>query len=194
MYPFQVVSPILDPALSLLAPAIFSTMFRLLQLARASPALVTDQTLSHIQIQSLPLLQVPQSNQPGSAGSLLLANTRRQRGLGCISKIKMRYQNWDVLLFPDQSKIPQQEFKTACQVIQDHGEHAHACFFTLSLLTLLPRGAEFANKPFIATYRYLIHPRFARWCKLSSLYTLLAKSRSQPLHSGYQEADGQDYV
>ncbi|KAK2628268.1 hypothetical protein QTJ16_002914 [Diplocarpon rosae] len=39
----------------------------------------------------------------------------------------MRYQNWDVLLFPDQFKVPLQEFKTSCQVIQDpdldkHGE------------------------------------------------------------------------
>ncbi|KAF4635188.1 hypothetical protein G7Y89_g2914 [Cudoniella acicularis] len=34
---------------------------------------------------------------------------------------KMRYQNWDVLVFPDQCKIPLQEFKTACQVIQDPG-------------------------------------------------------------------------
>jgi hypothetical protein len=35
----------------------------------------------------------------------------------------MRYQNWDVLVFPDQCKVPLQEFKTACQVIQDPGEH-----------------------------------------------------------------------
>jgi hypothetical protein len=34
----------------------------------------------------------------------------------------MRYQNWDVLLFPDLSKIPFQEFKTSCSVIQDPGE------------------------------------------------------------------------
>ncbi|RKF72725.1 hypothetical protein GcM1_247187 [Golovinomyces cichoracearum] len=31
----------------------------------------------------------------------------------------MRYNNWDVLLFPGLSKIPQQEFKTSCHVIQD---------------------------------------------------------------------------
>jgi len=34
----------------------------------------------------------------------------------------MRYQNWDVLVFPDESKIPLQEFKTSCQVIQDPGK------------------------------------------------------------------------
>ncbi|KAH8676660.1 hypothetical protein BGZ60DRAFT_371700 [Tricladium varicosporioides] len=35
----------------------------------------------------------------------------------------MRYQNWDVLAFPDKCKIPLQEFKTACQVIQDPELH-----------------------------------------------------------------------
>jgi hypothetical protein len=37
---------------------------------------------------------------------------------------KMRYQNWDVLLFPDLSKIPLQEFKTSCSVIQDPGKRS----------------------------------------------------------------------
>ncbi|KAI9729326.1 MAG: hypothetical protein M1834_006997 [Cirrosporium novae-zelandiae] len=31
----------------------------------------------------------------------------------------MRYQNWDVLLFPENHRAPIQEFKTACNVIQD---------------------------------------------------------------------------
>ncbi|XMA14471.1 hypothetical protein WAI453_007262 [Rhynchosporium graminicola] len=35
----------------------------------------------------------------------------------------MRYQNWDVLLFADQFKVPLQEFKTSCQVIQDPELH-----------------------------------------------------------------------
>jgi hypothetical protein len=33
----------------------------------------------------------------------------------------MRYQNWDVLIFPERSKVPLQEFKTQCLVTQDHG-------------------------------------------------------------------------
>ncbi|PQE03403.1 hypothetical protein CJF30_00005492 [Rutstroemia sp. NJR-2017a BBW] len=38
----------------------------------------------------------------------------------------MRYQNWDVLMFPQElCKIPVQEFKTSCQVIQDPGECSH---------------------------------------------------------------------
>jgi hypothetical protein len=38
----------------------------------------------------------------------------------------MRYQNWDVLMFPQElCKIPVQEFKTSCQVIQDPGECPH---------------------------------------------------------------------
>lgn len=31
----------------------------------------------------------------------------------------MRYLNWDVLLFPAGSKVPMQEYKTGCYVVQD---------------------------------------------------------------------------
>lgn len=31
----------------------------------------------------------------------------------------MRYENWDVLLFADESKVPIQEFKTQCFVTKD---------------------------------------------------------------------------
>lgn len=48
----------------------------------------------------------------------------------------MRYRNWDVLLFPEGSKVPIQEFKTQCFVTKDKdspylhsavflGHHAH---------------------------------------------------------------------
>ncbi|KAF7586975.1 hypothetical protein BBP40_007890 [Aspergillus hancockii] len=33
----------------------------------------------------------------------------------------MRYENWDVLLFPENSKVPIQEFKTQCFVIKGRG-------------------------------------------------------------------------
>ena len=33
----------------------------------------------------------------------------------------MRYMNWDVLLFPDGSKTPLQEFRTVCDITQDPG-------------------------------------------------------------------------
>lgn len=59
----------------------------------------------------------------------------KQRCLVYTEDFNMRYQNWDVLVFPDLSKIPQQEFKTACQVIQDQGTYFITLPFTL-LLTL----------------------------------------------------------
>ena len=34
----------------------------------------------------------------------------------------MRYEDWDVLLFPQGSKVPMKEFKTSCHVVQDAGE------------------------------------------------------------------------
>lgn len=36
-------------------------------------------------------------------------------------KVRMRYTNWDVLLFPEGSKVPLQEFKTGCYVTEDPG-------------------------------------------------------------------------
>jgi hypothetical protein len=33
----------------------------------------------------------------------------------------MRFENWDVLLFPEGSKVPIQEFKTQCFVTKDVG-------------------------------------------------------------------------
>jgi hypothetical protein len=39
----------------------------------------------------------------------------------------MRYDNWDVILFPKDSHVPIQEFKTACYNVQNAGK----CFFTL---------------------------------------------------------------
>ncbi|TVY40980.1 hypothetical protein LOCC1_G003560 [Lachnellula occidentalis] len=47
----------------------------------------------------------------------------------------MRYQNWDVLVFPDQSKIPLQEFKAACQN-PTCLKSTHICF------RLLPRSSQ----------------------------------------------------
>ncbi|KAB8228120.1 hypothetical protein ETB97_009948 [Aspergillus alliaceus] len=35
----------------------------------------------------------------------------------------MRYESWDVLLFPENSKVPIQEFKTQCFVIKDRVSH-----------------------------------------------------------------------
>lgn len=33
----------------------------------------------------------------------------------------MRYDNWDVILFPRDSLVPIQEFRTACYASQDEG-------------------------------------------------------------------------
>lgn len=33
----------------------------------------------------------------------------------------MRYQDWDVILFPGESNIPFQEFRTSCLCTQDPG-------------------------------------------------------------------------
>lgn len=39
----------------------------------------------------------------------------------------MRYDNWDIILFPEDSNIPIQEYKTACYFSHDEGKVA-SCF------------------------------------------------------------------
>ena len=56
----------------------------------------------------------------------------------------MRYQYWDVILFPAESHIPIQEFKTACYVSQGQGQSIHILqaiqlnVTALAMLTLEP--------------------------------------------------------
>ncbi|KAE9381698.1 hypothetical protein N431DRAFT_539284 [Stipitochalara longipes BDJ] len=65
----------------------------------------------------------------------------------------MRYQNWDVLLFPDLSKIPLQEFKTSCSVIQDP-----ECHNLQTNPLLLPTVTSFVpGLPAGAAFRVSIH-------------------------------------
>ncbi|KAH7364171.1 hypothetical protein BKA65DRAFT_572413 [Rhexocercosporidium sp. MPI-PUGE-AT-0058] len=77
----------------------------------------------------------------------------------------MRYQNWDVLLFPDQHKVPLQEFKTSCQVIQDPESHN----LQLNPL-LLPTVTSFipglpAGAPFRVSVHCWQNPEVSRYCQ-----------------------------
>ena len=42
----------------------------------------------------------------------------------------MRYDDWDVILFPKDSHVPTQEFKTACYVSQEECNQLHFLAFT----------------------------------------------------------------
>ncbi|KAF7622552.1 hypothetical protein F9C07_2246934 [Aspergillus flavus] len=53
----------------------------------------------------------------------------------------MRYENWDVLLFPENSKVPIQEFKTQCFVIKDRGSpYLHSPALVNPTSYCLPQG------------------------------------------------------
>lgn len=68
--------------------------------------------LQEIKIFLVAILQLPSSFLPKP----VLALTLRQR------LYEMRYLNWDVLLFPQDgsdTRVPLQEFKTQCDVVQD---------------------------------------------------------------------------
>ncbi|ELR03055.1 hypothetical protein VC83_05151 [Pseudogymnoascus destructans] len=58
----------------------------------------------------------------------------------------MRYQNWDVLLFSDKSKVPIQEFKTTCHVIQDSGKADDGIASLLVDVTFPPQRGDMANR------------------------------------------------
>ncbi|KAG4027348.1 hypothetical protein MFRU_031g00950 [Monilinia fructicola] len=76
----------------------------------------------------------------------------------------MRYQNWDVLMFPNElCKIPLQEFKTSCQVVQDPEIH-HSQNTALLLPTVtcfIPSLA--AGEPFRISIHSWQNPEASRY-------------------------------
>ena len=52
--------------------------------------------------------------------SFLISHCTQSEGSSMLTH-KMRYENWDVLLFPETSKVPIREFKTQCAVAQSKG-------------------------------------------------------------------------
>ncbi|ESZ99513.1 hypothetical protein SBOR_0078 [Sclerotinia borealis F-4128] len=76
----------------------------------------------------------------------------------------MRYQNWDVLMFPNElCKIPLQEFKTSCQVVQDPEVH-----HSQSTALLLPTVTCFvpslaAGEPFRISIHSWQNPEASRY-------------------------------
>ena len=66
----------------------------------------------------------------------------------------MRYDNWDVILFPEGSNIPIPEYRTACYLSRDEGEHLrpNVCFWAihvdeieLTLFARWPRTTDTSN-------------------------------------------------
>lgn len=44
------------------------------------------------------------------------------RSLSQHAPVNMRYEDWDILLFPQGCEVPMKEFKVACHVVHDPGE------------------------------------------------------------------------
>lgn len=64
----------------------------------------------------------------------------------------MRYRNWDVLLFPEGSKVPIQEFKTQCFVTKDKDSpYLHNAVF-LGHHTHHPEQGVFNQLPVLTTF------------------------------------------
>lgn len=52
----------------------------------------------------------------------------------CHHDVSMRYEDWDILIFPRGSKTPVREFKTACHVVPDLGVSSSPSIFPLRVL------------------------------------------------------------
>lgn len=97
----------------------------------------------------------------------------------------MRYQNWDVLLFPGISKTPIQEFKTTCHVIQDSGKAhvaavvwhgadvAFASWATLTDVAVSFGASSYARHLAIASNRYLVHTSSRAWYAFPIVYSFM---------------------
>jgi hypothetical protein len=67
----------------------------------------------------------------------------------------MRYENWDVLLFPANSKVPVQEFKTQCFVTRDRGEYHQRSFLRVAdIKSSLPDSPYLHNPAFAGPAAY----------------------------------------
>ncbi|KAL4897428.1 hypothetical protein BDV59DRAFT_197721 [Aspergillus ambiguus] len=64
----------------------------------------------------------------------------------------MRYEDWDVLLFPEDSKVPIQEFKTQCFVTEDReSPYLYSPAFTATLSYYPPQG-NVGRLPILTTF------------------------------------------
>lgn len=66
----------------------------------------------------------------------------------------MRYQNWDVLLFPGNSRIPIQEYNTACHVLFEQGGQVDRCTVLSSQIPGQLAASKWAppEDPFVTKY------------------------------------------
>ncbi|KAI9043519.1 uncharacterized protein KD926_003289 [Aspergillus affinis] len=73
----------------------------------------------------------------------------------------MRYENWDVLLFPESSKVPLQEFKTQCFVVKDtESPYLHSPALVNPASYYLPQGNQ-GLLPVLTTFIPSIAPNTA---------------------------------
>jgi hypothetical protein len=99
----------------------------------------------------------------------------------------MRYQDWDVLLFPSaqaDSRIPMKEFKVLCHVVPDtESSHLAHASFGLPVMTCfipaLPAGTAFH----ISIHSWAT-PEISQFTKAYSKHTELAKYEARIMIDG----------
>jgi hypothetical protein len=83
----------------------------------------------------------------------------------------MRYDNWDVIVFPKESAIPIQEFRTACYTTQD--ERESSLLFSACCSNLVDLISHFLTRWPLPTDIDLLHRISASSNSVSYLRTLM---------------------
>jgi hypothetical protein len=73
-------------------------------------------------LSTLNLLAYSSSPVTGFPGYSLVIYSAKLRSAGANCTTTMRYDDWDVILFPKDSQTPIQEFRTACYHANDNSE------------------------------------------------------------------------
>lgn len=99
----------------------------------------------------------------------------------------MRYEDWDILLFPRDCKVPLKEFKVACHVVHDGGKFSKVPIFLFNV----------TNYALELSYIHGAHGIPTVCCFIPSLapgapYKLSIHSWSTPSISQYTRAYGKD--
>ncbi|KAF4509293.1 hypothetical protein G6O67_005562 [Ophiocordyceps sinensis] len=81
----------------------------------------------------------------------------------------MRYEDWDILLFPKDSKIPMKEFKVACHVVHDaEFSHTHGTMGLPTVTCFVPSMAS--GTPFQISIHSWFGPTVSQYTKSYSKY------------------------
>lgn len=95
----------------------------------------------------------------------------------------MRYEDWDLLIFPQDSKIPLQEFKTQCHVVHNPEFAFTSGSYGLPTLTCFVPGLT-GGTPFNISLHNWRKPEISQYTKSYSQHLELVKWEARVIIDG----------